>query len=144
MSIQTAIESISAQCRDAMQAKHNVLNGMRSVLDAVLNGEAEDEHDILQNFDAYLNALDRLYGNKNKIHVVESKLSHLRQNGNIADYILQFQTLSSQVRWNEAALVARLRLKKNFQLQSTLALAVEPGTSLGYCGRIIQGHGTFC
>jgi Retrotransposon gag protein/Zinc knuckle len=183
MSIQAAIEAISSQCRDTMQANHTVLNGMNSVLNglaqrpvngirprppvpmpltpkytgndkdmslsdfkaklkntfarfpeslaeesakvhyalnssdgpafsyfaAILNGEAVDEENILQDFDSYIDVLDRLYGNKNKVHAVESKLSHLRQNGDIADYILQFQTLSSQVRWNEAALVARFK-----------------------------------
>ncbi|KAI7823069.1 hypothetical protein BC939DRAFT_477491 [Gamsiella multidivaricata] len=44
MSIQSAIESISVQCRETMQANHTVLNGMRSVLNgmrSVLDGLAQ-------------------------------------------------------------------------------------------------------
>ncbi|KAG0208474.1 hypothetical protein BGX31_002332, partial [Mortierella sp. GBA43] len=153
MTIQSAIEAISAQCRDTMQANHTVLNGMNSVLNglaqrntsgyrqrppvplplspkftgndkdmtlsdfkaklmnifarfpesltedhakvhyalnssdgpafsyfaAILNGEIEDFENIMNNFHNYLEALDQLYGNKNKTHAIESKLSHLRQ-----------------------------------------------------------------
>lgn len=183
VSIQAAIEAISSQCHDTMQANHTVLNGMNSVLNGlaqrpvngvrprppvpmpltpkytgndkdmtltdfkaklantfarfpeslaeeqakvhyalnssdgpafsyfagILNQEVADSENILHSFSNYLDALDRLYGTKNKIHAVESKLSQLRQTGDITEYILQFQTLSSQVRWNEAALVAKFK-----------------------------------
>lgn len=185
VSLHSAIEAISVQCRDTMQSSNTVLNGMKSVLDnlaarslvagqgrgrapvplplspkftgnekdmtltdfkaklanmfarfpesladdkskvhfalnssdgsafsyfaAVLNQEVLDSEGILDSFENYINVLERLYGNKNKIHAVESKLIQLRQTGDITDYILQFQTLSSQLRWNEPALVARFK-----------------------------------
>jgi hypothetical protein len=185
VSLHSAIEAISVQCRDTMQSSNTVLNGMKSVLDnlaarsmvtgqgrgrppvplplspkftgndkdmtltdfkaklanmfarfpesladdqakvhfalnssdgsafsyfaAVLNQEVLDSEGILGNFENYINVLERLYGNRNKIHAVETKLIQLRQTGDITEYILQFQTLSSQVRWNEAALVARFK-----------------------------------
>ncbi|KAF9401926.1 hypothetical protein BGZ76_007405, partial [Entomortierella beljakovae] len=48
-------------------------------------------------------------GTKIKTHSIESKLSNLRQTKSVADYVTEFQKLSSQVKWNDAALTARFK-----------------------------------
>ncbi|KAF9992209.1 hypothetical protein BGZ80_008653 [Entomortierella chlamydospora] len=82
-----------------------------SYFSPLLSGEITDTEGILTNYDVFMEVLERLYGNKNKTHTIESKLSNLRQTGSVSEYtcIAEFQKLSAQVRWNDAALTTRFK-----------------------------------
>jgi hypothetical protein len=92
---------------------HYALNSMDtpafSYFSPYLSGEVVDSDSILNNYSNFLSTLERLYGNKNKTHSIESKLSNLRQTGSVTEYITEFQKLSAQVQWNDAALTARFK-----------------------------------
>jgi hypothetical protein len=70
---------------------HYALNTMDtpafSYFSPYLSGEVVDSDSILNDYSNFLSTLERLYGNKNKTHSIESKLSNLRQTGSVTEYI---------------------------------------------------------
>ncbi|KAF9348013.1 hypothetical protein BGX34_002752 [Mortierella sp. NVP85] len=103
-----------------------------------LNNDALDSTGILHDYQTFMSALERLYGNKNKIRAIETKLMQLRQSGDMADYITQFQTLSAQLRWNEEALVARFKEGLSAPAKKALTGWWDTLFSLGDCHEAYQ------
>ncbi|KAF9993485.1 hypothetical protein BGZ80_008131, partial [Entomortierella chlamydospora] len=102
-------ESLSTHHEKVHYALGSIDSPAFSYFSPLLSGEITDTEGILTNYDVFMEVLERLYGNKNKTHTIESKLSNLRQTGSVSEYITEFQKLSAQVRWNDAALTARFK-----------------------------------
>ncbi|KAG0194968.1 hypothetical protein BGX28_002720, partial [Mortierella sp. GBA30] len=79
-----------------------------------------DSDGVLVDYSIFLRTLDTLYGTSHKVHAVETKLSNLKQSGDMTTYIMEFQTLSAHVQWNEAALVARFKEGLSIQVKRGL------------------------
>jgi len=70
-----------------------------------VNHVMEDNDDILNNYDKFLDVLENVY----RDHHILDELNLRQHPGTMIDYISKFRNLSGRVGWNEAALVARFK-----------------------------------
>jgi hypothetical protein len=74
-----------------------------------VNGDIPDEDGILSSYEAFIKAAEDIYGDKHQVDEVNHKLTRLRQNGSMTDYIATFRSYAARSRWNEPALLARFK-----------------------------------
>jgi len=75
----------------------------------IFNGEVEDEQNVIQNYNNFMNAVEAAYGDRLSVQEAEDRLRFLKQKGTMQEYISEFSTLQGQVRWNQAALVSQFK-----------------------------------
>ncbi|KAG0346099.1 hypothetical protein BGZ54_005343, partial [Gamsiella multidivaricata] len=73
------------------------------------NQDIEDEEGLLNDYDAFMTAIEAAYGDRLSIQEAEEKIRFLKQRGTMQEYISEFSTLQSQVRWNQSALVSQFK-----------------------------------
>lgn len=105
----------------------------------VYNGDVEDVDQVLENYEAFMDTLESAYGDKLSVQEAEVKIRFLHQRGTMQDYLAEFSTLQSQVRWNQAALVAQFKfglsepvrglLQSQWHSLNTLKLVSEAATT---------------
>lgn len=66
-------------------------------------------HELLENYDAFREAVIGVYGDIDRRGNAEDRLARLRQTGSVATYISTFNEYAAQIDWNESSLVARFR-----------------------------------
>ena len=75
----------------------------------MFNGEVEDVEGLFENYEAFMEAIDAAYGDRLSIQEAEDKIRFLRQKGTMQEYVSEFATLQSRVRWNVPALVSQFK-----------------------------------
>ena len=85
------------------------------------------EHELLQNYDAFQEAVIGVYGDLDRQSNAEDRLAKLRQIGSVATYISMFNEYASQVDWNESSVVAWFRTGlKDDILDSVATAEIQP------------------
>jgi hypothetical protein len=64
---------------------------------------------IITSFEQFLSTMKDTFGVQNANIVAESQLLQLQQKGSAVDYVNKFQELSSDLGWNDSALIAHFR-----------------------------------
>lgn len=75
----------------------------------VYNSEIEDSDGILDHYEVFMTALEEAYGDKLSVQEAEDKIRLIKQRGTMQEYVSEFSTLQSQVRWNQSALVSQFK-----------------------------------
>lgn len=86
-----------------------------------INGTVNDDDGILRSYDKFMDTLEELYGDQTQVEETSYRLQRLRQTGLMIDYITTFKELSSRLRWNEPALVARFKDGLSDEIKQMLA-----------------------
>lgn len=105
----------------------------------VYNNEVEDSDGILEHYETFMTALEEAYGDKLSIQEAEDKIRFLKQRGTMQEYVSEFSTLQSQVRWNQSALVSQFKwglsepvrnlLQSQWHQLTTMRAATEAATT---------------
>lgn len=67
------------------------------------------EHELLENYDAFREAVIGVYGDLDRRGNSKDRLAQLRQMGSMATYISSFNEYAAQIDWNKSSLVVRFR-----------------------------------
>lgn len=74
-----------------------------------VNEDIPDDDGILVSYETFIKTLEEIYGDKHHVDEVNYKLTRLRQNGSMTEYIAAFRALAARSRWNEPALLSRFK-----------------------------------
>jgi hypothetical protein len=64
---------------------------------------------VLSSFDGMKKAMRQVFGEIDERTVAAQRLQHLRQNRSVREYITEFQTISSNLEWDEDALMDKFK-----------------------------------
>jgi hypothetical protein len=84
--------------------------------------------DWLHNWTCFVEELRDMFGDPNAEAMAEAELDglHMQTNQKFADFLVEFNTLSSQVNWGDCALHHRLKQVLPDQIKDSLAFVEEP------------------
>lgn len=151
------LKSFLVACNNAFRADPNTfqypdrrvsyaLSYLRGSAQRHFDTQLEDEDepgyiapDWLQNWTLFVQELRDMFADPNAEATAEAELDALRMRANqkFADFLVEFNTLSSQVNWGDRALRHRLRHALPDRIKDSLALVEEPA-GFGDWKRVIQ------
>ena len=110
--------------------------------DTQLEDEEETDFippDWLDNWTRFVEELRGMFGDPNAESTAEAELDNLRMRTNqkFADFLVEFNTLSSQVNWGDRALHHRLKHALPDRIKDSLALVQEPDVFVDW-KRLVQ------
>ncbi len=85
-----------------------------------VNGQVNDDEDILTSYPTFLKVLDEMYGDQHNLDEVHHLLNRLRQSGPMTEYIAKFRSLSGRSGWNDVSLLSRFKEGLSDEIKSML------------------------
>jgi hypothetical protein len=140
------LKSFLVSCNNAFRADPNTfrlhdkrvsytLSYLRRSAQCHFNTQLEDKDEVdfippgwLHNWPHFVEELREMFGDLNAEATAEAELDglHMRTNQKFADFLVDFNTLSSQVNWGDCALRHRLKQVLPDRIKDSLTLVEEP------------------